>query len=57
MEKKPPSALPANDESERAFADRMLRNRMEQIKHKLLVIDSHAEDQPLTDQPERLVAQ
>lgn len=38
MEKKPPSALPVKDESERARADRMLRNRMEQIKHKLLVL-------------------
>jgi Mrp family chromosome partitioning ATPase len=38
MEKKPPSALPAKDESERALADRMLRNRMEQIDQKLLVL-------------------
>lgn len=38
MEKKPSSALPVNDESERALADRMLRNRMEQIKHNLLVL-------------------
>jgi len=38
MGKEPSAELPVKDQSEREFADRVLRERMEQISHKLLVL-------------------
>ena len=38
MGKKPSTALPVKEHSERDLADQILRDRMEQIGHKLLVL-------------------